>query len=183
MPQKVQLVRAESAKPQYERYYGCRVHFGAREDRLTFCRADLEKPFVSYNAELLNILIPEFDRRLDQLSHGSSLAEQIKWVLRRRLSAGRPDISSVATELAMSERSLQRKLTDEGMTFQGLLIETRHEVALEHLANPSLAIMEVAYMLGYEDQNSFFRAFRQWEEITPLAWRAKRLATKRPLHR
>lgn len=59
----------------------------------------------------------------------------------------------------MSERSVERKLTDEGMTFQGLLSETRHELALEHLADPSLAIIEVAYMLGYEDQNSFFRAF------------------------
>lgn len=84
----------------------------------------------------------------------------------------------------MNERSLQRKLTEEGMTFQSLLSETRHELALEHLANPGLAIIEVAYMLGYEDQNSFFRAFRQWEKLTPLAWRTKRLSgTKRPVHR
>ena len=84
----------------------------------------------------------------------------------------------------MSERSLQRKLTDEGMTFQGLVSETRHELALEHLADPSLAIVEVAYMLGYEDQNSFFRAFRQWEKLTPSAWRAKRCSkTKRSPHR
>lgn len=183
VPQKVQLARAESAKAEYQRYYGCRVHFGARKDCLTLRRGDLEKPFISYNAELLDILIPEFDRRLDQLSHSASLAEQIKWVLRRRLTAGRPDVRSVATELAMSERSLQRKLTDEGMTFQSLLSETRHELAREHLANSSLAIIEVAYMLGYEDQNSFFRAFRQWEDLTPLAWRVKHLrATKRSLH-
>jgi AraC-like DNA-binding protein len=80
----------------------------------------------------------------------------------------------------MSERSLQRKLTDEGMTFQGLLSEARHEAALEHLANPSFAIIEVAYMLGYEDQNSFFRAFRQWEEQTPLAWRSKHVSEIKP---
>jgi AraC-like DNA-binding protein len=86
----------------------------------------------------------------------------------------------VAAELAMSERSLQRKLTDGGMTFQGLLSETRHQLALEYLGDSSLAIVEVAYMLGYEDQNSFFRAFRQWEELTPSAWRAGTLRrTKR----
>jgi len=74
--------------------------------------------------------------------------------------------------LAMSERSLQRRLSDEGLSFQVLLSETRHQLALEYLRDPSLAIVEVAYMLGYEDQNSFFRAFRQWEGKTPSVWRA-----------
>lgn len=121
--------------------------------------ADLDKPFASYNAELLNILIPELDRRLEQKTHNVTLAEQIRWGLRRRLTAGRSDIRSVATELAMSERSLQRKLTNEELTFQNLLGETRHQLAFEHLADPTLTIIEIAYMLGYEGRNSFFRAF------------------------
>lgn len=173
VPLSVELSRPESTKAIYEGYYGCSVRYGADKDRLTVCRADLDKPFVSYNAELLEVLIPELDRRLEQLSHRVSLAEQIKWILMRRLTAGRPDVHSVATELAMSERSLQRKLTGEGLTFKGLLSETRHQLALEYLADPSLVIVEVAYMLGYEDQNSFFRAFRQWEDLTPSAWRAR----------
>lgn len=175
VPIAVELARPENARAAYEQYFGCRVRFAAEINRLSFRRADLVKPFASYNAELLDILIPELDRRLEQQTHSATLAEQIKWVLRRRLTAGRPDIRSVATELAMSERSLQRKLTDEGLTFQGLLSETRHQLALEYLADQTLAIIEVAYMLGYEDQNSFFRAFRQWEELTPATWRAKHL--------
>ena len=171
----VELARPESAKAKYERYFGCRVCFGAERDGLIFHRAELDKPCVGYNAELLGILIPELDRRLEQQTHSATLTEQIRWVLRRRLTAGRPDIRSVAAELAMSERSLQRKLTDEGQTFQSLLGETRHQLALEYLSDPTLAIIEVAYMLGYEDQNSFFRAFRQWEEITPATWRAQHL--------
>lgn len=159
-------------KADYENYFGCPVRFGTKRDCLSFHLADLDTPFMGHNAELLDILIPELDRRLAQHAHSNTLAEQIRWVLRRRLTAGRPDIRSVATELAMSERSLQRKLTDEGLTYQSLLSETRHQLALEHLADPTLAIIEVAYMLGYEDQNSFFRAFRQWEELTPAAWRA-----------
>lgn len=174
----VELARPESAKADYERYFGCRVRFGAERDELIFHRADLDKPFASYNAELLDILIPELDRRLEQQSHSATLAEQIRWVLRRRLTAGRPDIRSVATELAMSERSLQRKLTDEGLTFLSLLSETRHQLALEYLADRRLAIIEVAYMLGYEDQNSFFRAFRQWEDLTPAMWRATHLTER-----
>lgn len=170
----VELARPQSAA-DYERYFGCRVRFGAERDCLTFHRSDLDKQFVSYNGELLDILIPELDRRLEEQAHSTTLAEQICWVLRRRLTAGRPDIRSVANELAMSERSLQRKLTDEGLTFQNLLSETRHQLALEYLADPTLAIIEVAFMLGYEDQNSFFRAFRQWEAITPAAWRVRHL--------
>ncbi len=177
---RVELARPEAARTRYEQYFGCHVRFGAERDCLTFRRADLDKIFASYNAELLNILIPELDRRLEQQTQSATLAEQIRWVLRRRLTAGRPDIRSVATELAMSKRSLQRKLTDEGLTFQNLLSETRHQLALEYLADPTLALIEVAYMLGYEDQNSFFRAFRQWEKLTPAAWRASALGKKTP---
>lgn len=170
-PISVELARPESARATYEQYYGCRVRFGAEINRLSFHRADLNKPFVSYNSELLNILLPELDQRLEQQSHNATLAGQVWWVLRQRLTAGRPDIQSIAAELVMSERSLQRKLADAGLTFQGLLADTRHQIALEHLSNPTLSMMEVAYMLGYEDQNSFFRAFRTWENLTPLAWR------------
>jgi AraC-like DNA-binding protein len=168
----VELARARIAPTVHERYYRCRVQFGASNNRLTLHREDLDRPFVSYNAELLEALIPELDRKLDRQARAASLAEQIKWVLRRRLTAGRPDIRSIATDLAMSERSLQRRLTEEGLTFQALLSETRHQLALEYLSDRSLALVEVACMLGYEDQNSFFRAFRQWENKTPSAWRA-----------
>jgi len=176
VPIAVVLARPECARAVYEKYFGCRVRFAPEINRLSFRRTDLDKPFVSYNAELLDILIPELERRLEQQARSATLAGQIRWVLRRRLTAGRPDIRSVARELAMSERSLQRKLSDEGLTFQSLLSETRHQLALEYLADPTLAIIEVAYMLGYEDQNSFFRAFRQWEELTPAAWRTQHIA-------
>lgn len=177
VPIAVELARPECARAVYEKYFGCRVRFAAEINRLSFRRADLDKPFASYNAELLDILIPELDQRLQQQARSATLAGQIRWVLRRRLTAGRPDIRSVARELAMSERSLQRRLSDEGLTFQSLLSETRHQLALEYLADdPTLAIIEVAYMLGYEDQNSFFRAFRQWEELTPAAWRTQHMA-------
>lgn len=167
----VELMRSESSREIYESFYGCKIRFGAKRNCLTVRGSDLDKPFVSYNAELLEILLPELDRRLEQHSQSASLAEQTKWVLRKRLTAGRPDIRSVASELAMSGRTLQRKLTDEGVTFQGLLGETRHQLALEYLADQTLSLVEVAYMLGYEDQNSFFRAFRQWEDSTPASWR------------
>ena len=174
IPLSVELARPERARAALERYYGSRVRFGASKNRLTLSSESLDRPFLSYNAELLEIVTPELTRRSERQKRTASFSEQTKWAVRRRLTAGRPDMHSVASELAMSERSLQRKLTDEGMTYQGLLSETRHEIALEYLSDSSLEIAEVAYLVGYEDQNSFFRAFRQWEDQTPSAWRAGR---------
>lgn len=171
-PLKVELKRSVASRPALERYFGCQVIFDAKANRISFRRQDLDKRFATYNKDLLDVLVPELDRRLESHEASESVAEQTRWVLRRRLTAGRPDIRSVATELAMSERSLQRRLTDEGFSFQALVSETRHQMALEYLADTSLALIEVAYLLGYEDQNSFFRAFRQWEAQTPSDWRA-----------
>lgn len=170
-PLKVELARPARARAAYERYFGCQVQFGSTQDRITFRCKDLDTRFVTYNKELLDVLAPELDQRLEHHDRVGSIADQTRWVLRRRLTAGRPDIRSVAAELAMSERSLQRRLTDEGVTFQILVSATRHQLALEYLADPLLTLMEVAFMLGYEDQNSFFRAFRHWEDRTPSDWR------------
>jgi AraC-like DNA-binding protein len=172
VPMKLELARPARSKAALERYFGCPVRFDAKADRITFRRQDLDKLFATYNKDLLEVLAPELDRRLEQHKAAASVSQQTRWVLRRRLTAGRPDIRSVAAELAMSERSLQRHLSDEGASFQALVSETRHQLALEHLADASLTLIEVAFLLGYEDQNSFFRAFRQWEAQTPSDWRA-----------
>lgn len=172
VPLALELERPASSRTVLERYFGCHIQFGRKTNRITFRREDLDKLFVTYHRDLLEVLAPELDRRLARHQTPESVAEQTKWVLRRRLTAGRPDIRSVAAELAMSERSLQRHLTDEGVTFQALVGVTRHKLALEYLADPLPTLIEVAFMLGYEDQNSFSRAFRQWEEQTPSDWRA-----------
>ncbi len=176
VPFSVELQRSVASRAALERYFGCHVNFDAPMNSISFRREDLDKRFTTYNKDLLDVLAPELDRRLESLAAAESVADQTRWVLRRRLTAGRPDIRSVATEMAMSERSLQRRLTDEGVSFQTLVSETRHQMALEHLADASLTLIEVAYLLGYEDQNSFFRAFRQWEAQTPSDWRAANAA-------
>ena len=171
VPLSLALARPAASRAALERYFGCGITFGAKADRIAFRREDLDRLFITHNKELLDVLAPELDRRLELHAASDSVAEQTKWVLRRRLTAGRPDIRAVAAELAMSERSLQRRLADEGVSFQTLVSQTRHQMALEHLADDSLTLIEIAYLLGYEDQNSFFRAFRQWENQTPSDWR------------
>ncbi|GIN96506.1 AraC family transcriptional regulator [Siminovitchia terrae] len=162
-----------------EAYFGCRIRIGADCNRLTLHRGDLDRPFVSYNAELLEVLTPVLDQSLDEQQRCRTITEMVKWILKRSLTGGRPDIQTVASELGMSDRTLQRRLTDEGTSFKHLLTQVRHEQARAYLADPSLDIKEVAFLIGYEDQNSFYRAFRIWEGDTPSNWRTEHLGTTR----
>ncbi|UQZ85620.1 HTH-type transcriptional regulator VirS [Paenibacillus konkukensis] len=157
-----------------EAYFGCPVRTGAAENRLTLRRSDLDRPFISYNQELLEILTPVLDRSLDeQISR--SVSDMVKWFLKRSLTGGRLDIRTAASGLGMSDRTLQRRLTEEGTTFKQLLSQVRHEQARQYLTDPELDIKEVAFLLGYEDQNSFYRAFRNWEGDTPSRWRSRHI--------
>ncbi|MCL6605029.1 MAG: AraC family transcriptional regulator [Paenibacillus sp.] len=158
-----------------EEYFGCRVKLGAVRNRLTLHRRDLDRHFISYNAELLEILTPALDRSLNEQQRSKSITEMVKWIMKRGLASGRPDIHIVASELGMSDRTLQRRLTDKDTNFKQLLTEARREKAIEYLADPSLDLKEVAFLLGYEDQSSFYRAFRLWEDDTPSNWRAVHL--------
>ncbi|RIX48754.1 AraC family transcriptional regulator [Paenibacillus nanensis] len=154
-----------------EAYFGCRVRVGAERNRMTLFRSDLDLPFVSYNEELLEVLTPALDQSLNEQQRKLSLIEKVKQIIKNGLS-GRPDIQTVAYGLGMSGRTLQRRLADEGATFKHLLAQARHEQAKAYLADPSLDIKEVAFLIGYEDQNSFYRAFRLWEGDTPSHWRS-----------
>lgn len=152
-------------------FISCPINWRASENRVYFYQKDMDLPFPSYNDELLKILDTALEADLHQTATNLTVSEQVKWLLRRTLTAGRPDLRSVARELSISERSLQRHLKNEGASFQGLLTEIRHQLACEYLKDSSLDIAEIAYLLGYEEQGSFFRVFQEWENTTPTKWR------------
>ncbi|WP_050614134.1 AraC family transcriptional regulator [Bacillus testis] len=156
-----------------EEYFGCPIQLSAKRNRMTLQREDLDRPFISYNAELLEILTPVLEQTLDEQHRNHSITEIVKWIIKRNLTGERLDIQDVASELAMSERTLQRRLTDAKTSFKELLKKARHEQARQYLADPALDIKEVAFLVGYKDQSSFYRAFRSWEGETPLNWRAE----------
>ncbi|MCM3716381.1 AraC family transcriptional regulator [Halalkalibacter oceani] len=158
-----------------EAYFGCQIQNNAACNRLTLERSELDLPFVSYNAELLEILTPVLDQSCDELHDSFSVTRKVKWIMKRSLTGGRPSIHSVAGELGISDRTLQRRLIAEGTSFKQLLIQARHEQAREYLANPTLDIKEIAFLIGYEDESSFYRAFRHWEGDTPSQWRIQHL--------
>ena len=170
----VDLARPKTDVSAHEACFGCRVRFGAQRNRLHLHLSDLDRAFTAYNTELLDLLTPALDQALAERQRPHSFSDTVRWLVVHQLSGGRPDMPAVAQELGVSERTLQRRLGSEGTSFQLLLTAARRARAHELLGDSALDIDEVAFLLGYEDQNSFFRAFRLWEGETPSGWRALR---------
>jgi AraC-like DNA-binding protein len=173
-PKRVELQRAEAHRKMYEQHFQCPVKFVARQNALVFDKADVERPFVTHNADLLALLAPQLEAELTEQLAQKSVSEQVKGILKRLLAGQRPALEAVAGELRLSTRTLQRRLTGERATFQQLIQDARRELARHYLLNSSLELNETAYLLGYEDANSFFRAFHYWEGTSPGEWRASR---------
>jgi AraC-like DNA-binding protein len=171
-PKRVEFRRPATHREIYESHFHCPVQFESSQNTLIFNRADIDKPFVTYNADLLAAVAPQLEAELTQRLSQNTIAEQVKVALKRLLAGQRPGIAAVARDLRMSTRTLQRRLTEEGVTFQQLMQEARRELARHYLLHSTLELSETAYLLGYEDANSFFRAFQSWEGTSPGQWRA-----------
>jgi AraC-like DNA-binding protein len=170
-PKRVELQRTATHREMYEAHFCCPVNFKCGQDALVFSKADMELPFVTYNPELLVIVEPQLEAELARQLAEKTLREQAKGILKQLLAGQRPGIQDLARELHLSTRTLQRRLTEQGITFQRLLDEARRELARHYLLHSSRELNETAYLLGYEDANSFFRAFHHWEGTTPGQWR------------
>ncbi len=173
-PNCVEFQRPEANRQLYENHFGCPAKFGAQNNMLLFRAEDLAQPFLTHNPDLLEMVAPQLEAELAQQLAHKSLKEQVKGILKKLLAGQRPRLEDVAVELRVSTRTLQRRLLAESITFQYLVEEARHELAHHYLLEPSLELNETAYLLGYEDPNSFFRAFHKWEGTSPGEWRSAR---------
>lgn len=160
--------------PDLEAHYGCRISYGAPRNAIAFRQTDLAIPFPGHAPEFLTLVTPGLRAAFEELTAGSTIGERVRAVLKRSLASGRPDIGFVARALGTSERSLQRTLTEEATTFRALLAEARQELGMQLLADPAIPVEEVSLMLGYQDTTSFYRAFREWQGLSPGEWRAMR---------
>ncbi|SHO67658.1 transcriptional regulator, AraC family [Pseudoxanthobacter soli DSM 19599] len=173
-PGRVDLVRPEPYGEAHRIYFGRSVRFSASRNALILKSTDLDRRFSSYNPELLGILTPILTNSLGKIDARRSIREEVKFVLKRTLASGRPGITRVARDLGISERTLQRRITEEGTSFRALLLEARQELGHELLSDPFTGVEEVAYLLGFRDAKSFYRAFRDQEGMTPSQWRRAR---------
>ena len=113
------------------------------------------------------------DLLLSRLPRGPDLVERTRRAIGGRLRGGDPSLEGVARELGISERSLQRRLSELGYTFNALADEVREATARLYLEQPDIALAEIAYLLGFADQSTFNRAFKRWTGVTPKQARVR----------
>lgn len=138
-----------------------------------FRSADMDVPFVSHNDAMWSYFEPELERRLAELEADESFAARVRSALVEMLPAGECGADDVARRLGVSRRSLQRKLSNEGTTFQKQLNHTRELLAKHYLGTTAMGTDQIAYLLGYLELNSFLRAFNSWCGMSPSEWRRR----------
>ncbi|MBV8273258.1 MAG: AraC family transcriptional regulator [Cupriavidus sp.] len=177
----VKPLRAESVFPQptdaarHQLAFDCPIHFDCAYTRLLLARNDLTAPVPSHNPSLLAMherLLQERSAELGTLS----IRHRVRREILRRLHLGEPRRVEIATELAITDRTLQRRLHAERTSFAQLLDETRRELARKHLADQHYPLAEISYMLGFVDESNFFRACKRWFGMPPSQYRELQLA-------
>lgn len=154
----------------YEAYLGCAL--GASEKiQIVFSAQDALRPFLTENMAMWAAFEPGLKSRLSELDAQASMRERVRAVLLETLPAGSSTIDAVARRLALSKRSLQRQLAGESVGFQDVLNEVRQELARHYLSRTHVSVGEISWLLGFQESNSFIRAFRNWSGTTPAAYR------------
>ncbi|MES3001290.1 MAG: AraC family transcriptional regulator [Pseudomonadota bacterium] len=154
----------------YSEIFCCPVVFGKPVNSLRFSQADAQRPLISADHRAAEWL--EFGARaaLERMDD-SGVTTRVRAQLERMLQGDEPTLAAVASGLCLSERTLQRRLSAEGQTFRRVLDDMRRDVAQRSLAAGKRNVIELAYLLGFEDSNSFYRSFRRWTGTTPESYR------------
>lgn len=175
-PRWAHVRRSDAPVALYRQFLGCGVESGRPEGQLGFDAQYLDARPPGGDPELhafLHGLLEGLEEARLERQRPTTVVQQILGALPARLSQGETRLSDVARALKVGTRTLQRRLSDEGLSFSALLDEQRHALAREYLRDRTLSAAEVAYLLGYEEPTSFFRAFRRWTGQTPEGYRAQ----------
>ncbi|OFW00989.1 MAG: hypothetical protein A3I61_05110 [Acidobacteria bacterium RIFCSPLOWO2_02_FULL_68_18] len=180
--QPYRLLRVEFSHPrpadtsEHERIFECPVGFGAATCQMVIARDVWDTPSTGSHPDMFSILDTHARMLLDQLPSPADTVGRTREAIEAELRGGSPTLESVARQLAMSPRTLQRRLRNQGVVFNDLLDALRFRAAKSYLAHGDVAGTEVAYLLGFAEQSSFNRAFKRWSGQTPSEYRRQAAA-------
>ena len=160
---------------RYTEIFGVTPTFDAGENAVGIDPAILDLPLPQSNEHTTTVAREQCRQLLARRQARTGLAGQVREHLMARPGAP-PNLDQVAAALHMSDRTLRRRLAEEGVSFRGLLDEIREQVAEELLVTGGLSVAEVAERLGYVEVSSFSQAFRRWKGVGPRAYRARQPA-------
>jgi AraC-like DNA-binding protein len=163
---------ASQRTPALERFFRAPVRHGQTELSVEFPTEVLSRPLPGADPVLAAYLRKQADALLQQVGASNAVSQETARRIAQRLGAGEPAQATIAKQMGMSERTLQRRLQAEGTSFNELLEEARRSIAMGYLADRKLAAYEVSFLLGYSEPATFFRAFKRWTGKTPQQYRA-----------
>nr|MBV6630164.1 AraC family transcriptional regulator ligand-binding domain-containing protein [Oceanococcus sp. HetDA_MAG_MS8] len=176
MPQGIQLPYSQPADAQpLESFYGVPLSFGHVTLRVLFDAHFWDLELMPADPEIKTFLEALAKQRLNRLQTLQTDANpdlaRLKKFIADRLVSGVPNIESVAEDLGVSARTVQRQLDDLQTSYRSLLEQVRTDLARKHMANSDLSLLDVAIMLGFSEQSAFQRAFKRWFGCTPGEYR------------
>jgi len=158
----------------HDAFFGCRVRFGARDNVMVFHAEDLALPLPKADAQLGAFLRGMANEALHKREGVEPTPiDRIRQIIAEDLQQGVPSLDQVARRLSTTERTLRRRLDEQGTSFRELLDETRAELARSYVRDPRVPLAEVAFLLGFSEPSAFHRAFKRWTSATPAAFRAR----------
>ncbi|WP_404289325.1 AraC family transcriptional regulator ligand-binding domain-containing protein [Microvirga sp. RSM25] len=167
------------ASDQLDAFFGCEVAFASEHDDVAFARGASQLPLVNADPYLNELLVRSCEEVLSrQARSASSIRVSVENALAPLLPHGRIHVGEVARALGMSKRTLARRLAAEDLTFLAVLEDMRKELARHYLADASLSISRIAWLLGYQEVSGFTHAFRRWTGQAPTQRRAEILSRR-----
>jgi len=154
-----------------EVFFGCRVRYNAERDEMLVSRDQIDRPNRVGDTSIFRFIESHLDAELSIVEDDATLEKQVRNQVSCALSGGVPKVSEIAASLEMSGRTLQRRLSDEGLAFQDLVDDSRRELAERLLKTTGFPLAEVAFLTGFSEQSAFTRAFKRWSGRTPRAFR------------
>ena len=161
----------------HERFFRAPLRFAMGENSFSLAAGLLALPSTRADAGLAALLDRYAAERIARSPGTGRLADRARTLIETGLRSGDLSATSLAHQLGMSVRSLNRLLAAEGTSYQAVLDSLRHELAARQLSDPRASVWEVAFQLGFSDLSAFYRAFRRWTGTTPAEFRGRALAS------
>lgn len=172
-PINVQMMRPEPpCSRKLAEFFGCRVEYNASIDQMTFTSESMDEQLSRHNPALAQAseeVAREYLANMDK----KDVVARARVAIIDHLPDGEPSRREVASELAMSERTLARRLSERDFTFSSLVDEVRGELAREYLRQTRFSVTDVTFLLGFSDQSNFARAFKRWTDESPTEYRSR----------
>jgi AraC-like DNA-binding protein len=169
VPIRVKIIHHRKGIPrELAAFLGCNIDFGANVDEVLFPGNIKHLPVVSADPYLNKLLINYCEEALaHREANRGTLRSTLEHAIALLLPHGQAQAGAVARRLGMSQRTLARRLSSEGLTFAGILTELRADLAERYLQDEDLTISQISWLLGYREVSAFTRAFKHWTGKTP----------------